>query len=263
MPAFVSSKCLSVQLLTLFPPRRRRNNPANIRMQEKRRLARHHQHKASLMEEELLLDNAVIPDAPPTQPPATPPPLELPSLPPLPAAIRAVRCRLLIGVQQSAESSPQPAALERSTSPRRRRNARQRRAQARRPARRGVPTSAPAARTTQRSAACVAYGASYDDRHCVVGPPATSHMRRFITCASRAPQRGASSACQRAAAPEMALGGSKSAHQAACTERPLSERAACRRHARGTRGEACQGRLVPKRLGASAIMRPAWRIVNE
>ena len=62
MPAFVSRKCLSVQLLTTFPPRRRRNNPANIRMQEKRRLARHHQHKASLMEEELLLDNAVSPN---------------------------------------------------------------------------------------------------------------------------------------------------------------------------------------------------------
>jgi len=117
MPAFVSSKCLSVQLLTPFPPRRRRNNPANIRMQEKRRLARHHWHKASLMEEELLLDKAVIPDAPPPPPPATPPPPELPSLPPLPAANRAVRCRLPIGVQQSAESSPQPAALERSTNP--------------------------------------------------------------------------------------------------------------------------------------------------
>jgi hypothetical protein len=86
-------------------------------MQEKRRLARHHQHKASLMEEELLLDNAVIPDAPPTPlpptpPPATPPPPESPSLPPPPEANRAVR-RLGIGDQQSAESSP-PPALERS-----------------------------------------------------------------------------------------------------------------------------------------------------
>ena len=39
MPAFVSRKCLSVQLLTPFPPRRRRNNPANIRMQEKRTIS--------------------------------------------------------------------------------------------------------------------------------------------------------------------------------------------------------------------------------
>ena len=116
MPAFVSRKCLSVQLLTPFPPRRRRNNPANIRMQEKRRLARHHRHKASLMEEELLLDNAVIPDAPPPPPPATPPLPESPSLPPLSAAIRAVRCRLPIGDQQSAESLTQPA-VERSPSP--------------------------------------------------------------------------------------------------------------------------------------------------
>ena len=115
MPAFVSSKCLSVQLLTPFTTRFRRNNPANIRMQEKRRLARHHQHKASLMEEELLLDNAVIPDAPPTQPPATQPPPESPSLQPPPKANRAAR-RLVIGDQQSAESTPQPA-LERSTSP--------------------------------------------------------------------------------------------------------------------------------------------------
>jgi hypothetical protein len=65
LPAFVSRKYLSVQLLTPFTTRRRRNNPANIRMQEKRRLARHHQHKASLVEEELRLDNAVITDARP------------------------------------------------------------------------------------------------------------------------------------------------------------------------------------------------------
>ena len=103
MPAFVSRKCLSVQLLTLFPPRCRRNNPANIRMQEKRRLARHHQHKASLVEEELRLDNAVITYAQPTLPPAMPPPPESPSLPPPPEANRAVR-RLGIGDQQSAES---------------------------------------------------------------------------------------------------------------------------------------------------------------
>jgi hypothetical protein len=115
MPAFVSRKCLSVQLLTQFTTRCRRNNPANIHRQEKRWLARRHQHKASLVEEELRLDNAVIPDAPPTPPPVTPPPPESPSLPPPPEANRAVR-RLGIGDQQSAESTQQPA-LERSPSP--------------------------------------------------------------------------------------------------------------------------------------------------
>jgi hypothetical protein len=108
MPAVVSSKCLSVQLLTPFTTRCRRNNPANIRMQEKGRLTRHYQHKASLVEEELRLDNAVIPDAPPTPPPATPPPPESPSLPPPPEANHAVR-RLGIGDKQSADSTPQPA----------------------------------------------------------------------------------------------------------------------------------------------------------
>jgi hypothetical protein len=83
MPAFVSRKCLSVQLLAPFTTSCRRNNPANISMQEKRRLARHHQHKAFLVEQELLLDNTVIPDAPPTPQPATPPPPGSPSLPPL------------------------------------------------------------------------------------------------------------------------------------------------------------------------------------
>jgi hypothetical protein len=112
---FCYKKCLSVQLLTPFTTRCRRNNPANIRMQEKRRLARHHQHKASLVEEELRLDNAVIPDAPPTPPPATQPPPESPSLPPSPEANCAVR-RLGIGDQQSAESTPLQA-LERSPSP--------------------------------------------------------------------------------------------------------------------------------------------------
>ena len=69
------------------------------------------------MEEELRHDNAIIADAPPaTPPPATPPLPESPSLPPLSAANRAVRCRLPIGEQQSAESSPQPA-LARSSSP--------------------------------------------------------------------------------------------------------------------------------------------------
>jgi hypothetical protein len=115
MPAFVSRKCLSVQLLTQFTICCRRINPANICMQGKRRLARHHQYKASLVEEAPRPDNAVIPDAPPQQPPATQQQPESPSLQPPPEANRAVR-RLGIGDQQSAESTPQPA-LERSTSP--------------------------------------------------------------------------------------------------------------------------------------------------
>jgi hypothetical protein len=94
-----------------------RGKQAKIRQQKKRQHAKTLQYNATLMEEELRHDNAIIADAPPaTPPPATPPLPESPSLPPLSAANRAVRCRLPIGIQQSAESLPQPA-VERSPSP--------------------------------------------------------------------------------------------------------------------------------------------------